>query len=63
MIGFLNFNFTMGKKQKKNKKKKEKNKKKKKQEKENLIYYNTLFISPNVLHIFTPICLLYTLFT
>jgi len=30
-------------------------KKKKNQEKENLIYYHTLFVSLNVLHIFTPI--------
>ena len=49
MVGFLNFNSTMGKKEKKERKKEKKT--------------NTLFISPNVLHIFTPICLLFTLFT
>jgi len=53
MVGFFNFNSTTGKRKKK---KKEKN-----QEKENLIYYHTLFMSPNILHIFTPtICYLHS---
>jgi len=53
MVGFFYFNSTIGKKKKK---KKEKN-----QEKENLIYYHTLFMSPNVLHIFTPtVCYLHS---
>jgi len=47
MVGFFNFNSTMGKRKKKGKKKKN-------QEKENLIYYHTFFMSPNILHIFTP---------
>jgi len=50
---FLNFNSTMGKKEKKEKEPRE----------ENLIFFNyhTLFLSPNVLHIFTPtVCYLHS---
>ena len=54
MVGF--FLTLILPREKEKKKKKEKN-----QEKENLIYYHTLFVSPNVLHIFRPtVCYLHS---